>query len=171
MIQTDMQQELGRAKNALQNYLIHKLLIPKVYLDAEWNGEKVDVLAIDRAGSGDVHAVRMVLDENNGENIIWNVLKNVRQFHSFSSHYRYVAAICGSPHSRQAHECYEENAIRESFAMDGVGRIGILYVDLTVDDPKVQVILKAERFRSSKELVEMADQFVAAHTANWEVRE
>jgi hypothetical protein len=60
-----------------------------------------------------------------------------------------------------------------SFAKDGVGRMGILYLDLCEDDPKFQVraILRAERFRNTKELVEMADQFVASHTPNWELRE
>jgi hypothetical protein len=56
-------------------------------------------------------------------------------------------------------------------AEDGVGRIGILHVDLTEDDTSVRVILKAERFRSSKEIVEIADRFVGEHTANWEFRE
>jgi superfamily I DNA/RNA helicase len=46
-------------------------------------------------------------------------------------------------------------------------------VDLCEDDPKfeVRVILKAERFRSSKEIVELADRFVAENPPNWEVRE
>ncbi|MGA3263590.1 MAG: hypothetical protein ABSC47_06060 [Terracidiphilus sp.] len=171
MIDTLMQQDLGRAKNALQNYLIRKLLIPKVYLDAEFNGVQIDVLAIDRAGVGDVHAVLMVLDDHNGEEIIWKVLDYVRRFRSFPSHYRYVAAVCGPPNPRKAHECCEESAIRESLAEDGVGRVGILYVDMTEDDPKVQVLLKAERFRSSQQIIELADRFVAEHTANWEVRE
>jgi hypothetical protein len=52
-----------------------------------------------------------------------------------------------------------------------VGRIGILYVDVTEENAEVKVLLKAERFRNSKELVEMADQFIASHTANWEYRE
>jgi hypothetical protein len=171
MVQTEMQQDLGRAKNALQDYLIHKLLIPKVYLDADWNGAPVDILAIDRAGVGDVHAVRMIPDHYVGENIIWKVLHCVREFQSFSSHYRYVAVVCSPPNPRKPHEVVEEDASRESFAEDGVGRVGILYVDLTEDDPKIQVILKAERFRSSKEIVELADHYVAEHTANWEVRE
>jgi hypothetical protein len=66
-----------------------------------------------------------------------------------------------------------EQIIQKSFAEDGVGRVGILYVDLCEDDPKfqVRVILKAERFRSSKEIVELADRFVAENPANWELRE
>jgi len=44
-------------------------------------------------------------------------------------------------------------------------------VDVTEDNPEVVILLKAERFRSSKEIVELADRFVAEHTANWEFRE
>jgi len=44
-------------------------------------------------------------------------------------------------------------------------------VDVTEENPEVRVLLKAERFRSSKELVELSDRFVAEHTANWEFRE
>jgi hypothetical protein len=171
MSQIQVQQELGKAKNALQDFLIHKLLIPKVYLDAEWNGALVDVLAIDRAGVGDVHAVWMILDDQKGEEVIWRVLDFVRRFQSFSSHYRYVAVVCGPPSLRKAHEVVEESAIREALAEDGVGRVGILHVDLSEDNPPVKVILKAERYRSSKEIVELADRFVAEHTPNWEVRD
>ena len=53
----------GRAKNAVQDYLVHKLLYPKVYLDTDLDGWKLDVLAIDRVGVGDVHGVRLVLWE------------------------------------------------------------------------------------------------------------
>jgi hypothetical protein len=35
----------------------------------------------------------------------------------------------------------------------------------------VQGILRRERFRSSKEIVDLADHFVANNTANWEYRE
>jgi hypothetical protein len=42
---------------------------------------------------------------------------------------------------------------------------------LTEDVPSVRVIVKAERFRSSKELVELADRFAAEHTPNWEYRD
>jgi hypothetical protein len=177
MIQTDMQQELGRAKNALQDYLIHKLLIPKVYLDADWNGTPVDVLAIDRAGVGDVHAVKMVPLEP-GINIraafvlfASPSLSPVEEFRSLPSHYRYVAVVGDDQDWRKFNPA--DGIPWNSLAEDGVGRVGILYVDLSEDDPKLQVrvILKAERFRSSKEIVELADRYVAEHTANWEVRE
>jgi len=170
-------QQLGRARNAVQEFLVHKLLFPKVYLDADWNGNKVDVLAIDRTGVGDVHAVHIVPVEPNGQPD-WQYLitraarlvyDQIELLCTVPTQFRYVALIGFS----SGLERFYPNAelTRSLLAKDGVGRIGILHVDLTEDDPTVRVILKAERFRSSKEIVELADRYVAEHTANWEFRE
>jgi hypothetical protein len=170
MIQTEIQQGVGRAKNAVQDYLIRKLLYPKVYLDAEFNGVGVDVLAIDRAGTGDVHAVKIVYQGSDTENAMETVVANIVAPPPPSNilpHFIYAAVV----RNRQNAGKYvpSEQIIQRSLAEDGVGRMGILYVDLNDDDPSVKVILKAERFRSSKEIVELAHQYVASHTANWEV--
>ena len=58
-----------------------------------------------------------------------------------------------------------------ALAPDGVGRIGILFVDVTEQDPRVDLLLKPERFRSSSQITDIADQYMAANQANWEVRE
>jgi hypothetical protein len=174
MIETQVQQELGRAKNAIQEYLIRKLVVPKVFLDADWNGTQVDVLAIDRAGVGDVHAVRMVppqgrfIEDGAVVLIARQVLEAVKELKSLPSQYRHVAVLSGDPDNHRF--CPSDPILQESFAEDGVGRVGVLYVDLTLEPP-VEVKLKPERFRSSKEIVELADRYVAEHTANWEVRE
>lgn len=174
MTESQIQQNLGRAKNALQDYLIRKLVVPKVFLDADWNGTHVDVLAIDRAGVGDVHAVKIVppqgrfIEDGAMVLIARLVCDSVKEFRGFQSHYRYVAVVSGDPDNRRFSP--SDAIIQESFAEDGVGRVGILYVDFTIEPP-VEVKLKAERFRSSKEIVRMADQFVAEHTANWEIRD
>ena len=135
----------------------------------------VAVLAIDREGTGDVHAVYIPYQGTDIENALETVVANI-QFSppqaKILPHFIYTAIVNNGP---GASKCdLSEQIIQKSFALveDGVGRVGILYVDLTEDEPSVKVILKAERFRSSKELVEMADQFVASHTtANWELRE
>jgi hypothetical protein len=165
---------LGRAKNSVQDYLIHKLLFPKVYLDTEFNDKKVDVLAIDREGTGDVHAVYVVYQGTNIENALETVVANVLTPPPparILPHFLYAAVVNNGPGASKY--APSERIIQKSFAEDGVGRMGILYVDLCEDDPKFQVrpILKAERFRSSKEIVELADRFVAEHTPNWELRE
>jgi hypothetical protein len=170
------QHDLGRAKNSVQSFLIRKLLIPKVYLDADWNGWKVDVLAIDRAGVGDVHAVRLVPWEsghrdNNGYSSFLEkaVAVEVSNFAGFPGHFRYLAIVCSEPNKQQW--IPSKGIKNQSLAADGVGRVGILYLDVADEDAEVEVLLKPERFRSSKEIVELSDRFVSEHTANWEVRE
>jgi hypothetical protein len=169
MTQAQTKQEIGRAQNAIQDYLIRKLLIPKVYLDAEWNGKKVGVLAIDRAGVGDVHAVYIVYQGSDVEAALETVIANPGTH--FIPHFLYAAVVYDGTEKPKL--VLPERIIQKSLAEDGVGRVGILYVDLSEDDPRLQVVsrLKAERFRSSKETVELSDRFVAEHTANWEYRE
>lgn len=171
-----IQHDLGRAKNAVQSFLIRKLLVPKIYLDTDWNGWKVDVLGIDRAGVGDVHAVRLVpWEAGHTDNHGWSIFleravdSEVSNFAGFPGHFRYLAIVCSEPNKQK---WIPSKGIKsQSLAADGVGRLGILYVNVTDEDSEVEVLLKAERFRSSKEIIELADRFVAEHTANWEVRD
>ena len=171
------QQDVGRAKNVLQDYLVRKLLIPKVYLDAEWNGEHVDVLAIDRSGVGDVHAVRVFPIESESGTSIQAAfvlfanpsLSGIEKFKSLPSHFRYIALVGDDPDARKIN--FANEIIPSLYAEDGVGRVGIFYINPSEYEPSVQVLTKAERFRSSKEIVDLADRFIAEHTANWEVRD
>jgi hypothetical protein len=166
----------GRAKNAVQDYLVHKLLYPKVYLDADWDGRKLDVLAVDRAGVGDVHGVELVFwqpghtDNHGYSHYLENAVASaVTEFVGFQGHFRYLTVVCTEPKKQQ---WIPSPGIKDqSLAADGVGRVGLLYLDITEEEPSVKVLLKAERFRSSKEIVELSDRFVAEHTANWEFRE
>ena len=166
----------GRAKNAVQNFLVRKLYIPKVYLDASWNGVPVDVLAVDRDGSGDVHAVNLVLWESgHTDDHGWSAFLDkavsaaISDFTDFPVHFRYLAVVCSQANKHSWRP--NKGVLDQSLAPDGVGRVGILYVNVTEEDPTVEVLLKPERFRSTKEIIELADRFVAESTANWEVRE
>jgi hypothetical protein len=176
MLEVQELQQRGRAMNAVQEFLVHKLLFPKVYLDVDWNGNTVDVLAIDRSGVGDVHAVRFVnwevgLGDDHGYSSFLEkaVSAEVNSFTGLLRHFVYIAIICAEPNKQKWIPSKEIKKL--SLAADGVGRIGILYVDVTEENTEVEVLLKAERFRSSKELVALSDSFVAEHTANWEYRE
>lgn len=176
MPELQTQQNLGRAKNAIQDYLTRKLLYPKVYFDADWGGMHVDVLAIDRTGVGDVHAVELVpWEPGHSDRHGWSsflekrVPEAMRAFAPFPGHFRYVAVVCTEP--KKQRWIPGKPSLNHALAADGVGRIGILYVDVTEQDPLVQVLLTPERFRSSKQITEIADQYIAANQANWEVRE
>src|ERR1700736_1246791 len=103
MTQTQSQQYLGRAMNVLQDHLIRKLLFPKIYFDAEWNGVPVQVLAIDRAGSGDVHVIWMLyLHPGIGiGDVSWllrsKLPETVEDIKSLPSQFRYVAIVSDDP--------------------------------------------------------------------------
>jgi hypothetical protein len=173
MTQLLTQQDVGRAKNVLQDYLVRKLLIPKVYLDAEWNGERVDALAIDRSGVGDVHAVRIFPIESSIRAALILLanpsLIGIEKFKSVPSQFRYIALVGDDPDARKIN--FANEIIPPLYAEDGVGRVGILYINPSEYEPSAQVLVRAERFRSSKEIVDLADRYVAEHTPNWEVRD
>ncbi len=179
MIELDEQQELGRAKNAVQDYLIRKLLVPKIYLDARWCGQHIDVLAVDRAGVGDVHVVRIVSEapyltgRKSDESILVSTTqgfdRELGALTAVAGHYRYVANLVPGSRSREYHPA--PRLLKETLAKDGVGRIGILFVDLSASESVVSAVVKAERYRSSPEVIEIADKYVASNQANWEVRE
>ncbi len=179
MIELDVRQELGRAKNAIQDYLIRKLLVPKIYLDAKWCDEHVDVLAIDRAGVGDVHVVRILpqapeltphpANETilvSGNQIVNEALTDMSVL---PGHYRYLAALVPGSRSKDYH--LASTLLQKTLATDGVGRIGILFVDLAGSEFGVNSVVKPERYRSTPQMVEIADKYVATNQANWEVRD
>jgi hypothetical protein len=166
----------GRAMNAVQAFLIRQLLVPKVYFDANWDGWNLDVLAVDRAGVGDVHGVKLVSweaghgDDHGYSHFLEGAAETALQdFSDFPGHFRYLAIVCtepGKPH------WIPSGKIKDlALAPDGVGRTGILFVNVAKEDSDVEVLVKPERFRSSREIVDLTDRYVAEHTANWEVRE
>src|SRR5271165_270487 len=56
-----LRQQRGRAVNAVAEVLRKKLLVPNIYLEPHSHPLAVDVLAVDRAGAGDLHAVLIKL--------------------------------------------------------------------------------------------------------------
>jgi len=97
---------------------------------------RVDVLAIDRAGSGDVHAVKIVYQGSDTENALEFVVANIvipPPPANILPHFIYAAVVDnGLAASKYVPS---EQIVKKLLAEDGVGRIGILYVDRTEDDP------------------------------------
>jgi len=175
--------DLGRAKNALQDYLVKRLLLPKVYFDVSWNGATADVLAVDRAGAGDVHVARIasglqphftphditesVFVSDNVENGVGNFLDNF--MNPEDGHYRYVLFLV---RGSKLKEFRLSSKLRDrAMTDDGVGRIGVLFVDLEEEKATMNVVMKPERFRSNPEMARLSERFVAEHPANWEIRD
>lgn len=169
-------QQIGRAKNALREYFVRKLAVPKIFFDAVWQNDQLDLLAIDRAGVGDAHALRFVRYERvqGSDSFAQNAVTTLKaagevdRLHSLPAQYRYVAVI-GSTGGLflELTTDFKER----TFPEDGIGRVGVLSIDFDKDDPAIQVVIKPERFRSTAKILALTDEYVATHTPVDEYRD
>jgi hypothetical protein len=59
-----VRQQKGRAVNAVAEMLEKRLAVPWIYLEPNSQLIAADVFAVDRAGSGDLHAVKIKLEND-----------------------------------------------------------------------------------------------------------
>ena len=170
------QRQLARAKNSLLTFFERKLSVPRIYLDAEWDGHHVDVLAIDRDGVGDVHIARTYARpyESNGLLAVGaegpRIGEIAAEMRSISAQYKYVVAVDVALGRRGPKFEPPAGLLDILYADDGLGRVGILQVDCYSEDiPEIHVSLQPERFRAR--VSELADLYVQKHQADWEIRD
>jgi hypothetical protein len=171
---TNEERQLGRAKVAVLTFFENRLIVPKIYLDATWDGTHVDVLAINRDGAGDVHAVLLFvrtyssddqLDLDEQERTV-RVL--IERFKSIPANFKYIGAVDTKDHRiiPQFRTFTEESL----FSPDFIGRIALLHIIATpeVEEPIVDFRLNPERFRAK--IAKLADEYIQQHEADWEIR-
>ncbi len=166
---------MGRAKNAVLSFLEGKLSVPRIYLATSWAGHPVDVLAIDRDGVGDVHAVLLFGrkypsgQSSDAPTDLDQLEQSIQSLNHLPAQYKYVAAVDLESDRHWSPFKLSETTLDGLFAPDGLGRIGILKVDVPSNgDPEVRTEVKPERFRAK--IAELADAYVQEHTADWEIR-
>jgi hypothetical protein len=137
----------GRAVNAVADYLRAQLRVPNVYIDPSGASlHRVDVLAADAAGSGDLHAVEVkLLTAPTGT---MQMRLYVELAKKLPAHFKYLAI----PRSITNIE-----ADLRLFSTDGIGRVGILLISESSNSaPTVELAIKPERFRlDGKDLTEI----------------
>lgn len=155
-------QRKGRAVNAVADLLQRRLLVPKIYLEPKGSAF-ADVLAIDRAGSGDIHAVSVDLLPIGA--IHKAALKQVLLPYIRNSdfHFKYVAV---------RRESVDFLSKENLFAEDGIGRIGIIEI---IESPstltEARIAVPAERFRVPSDKVKKFDNFQKKTPADIEIRD
>ena len=170
-------QNIGRAKNAVGNFFDRKLSVPKIFFDALWDGIVEDVLAIDRAGAGDVHLMTLMPDIFHSSPDAFDFAFSsemetlLEKLLSRRSQYRHVAIRTRSFSASDRKQMVQGWEIMSTFADDGIGRIGLLALDISAGEPEVHQVVKAERFRSTKDILALTDSFVQTHTADIEYRD
>jgi hypothetical protein len=166
--------DLGRAKNAALELLEKRLFIPKIYIDATWSNQSVDVLGIDRDGAGDVHVVLLVscptLSIGRGAEALEEVLNpTLDRITSIPAQYKYIGIVNDAERSGVLIPGIPHTTLDRSFAPDGIGKVGYISIELPYGrEPRAEILMKPERFRAR--VADLADTYVASHSADWELR-
>jgi hypothetical protein len=178
---TNEERLLGRAKNATLSFLEQRLSVPKIYIDAVWDSRKVDVLAIDRDGVGDVHVVLLrardyysedCLEPGREDQLVEDLIDRLIPI---PAQYKYLAMVDISNSRYHPPFRLSGRLIDKSLAQDGIGRIGLLNIDIPPnidispnEKTQVQLEIKPERFRAR--IAKLADEYIQQHEADWEIR-
>lgn len=159
-------QRQGRAVNAVADLLEKRLRVPNIYLEPWRRLAGVDVLAVDRAGAGDIHAVEIKLESDftrdpskgalprrnlsqvveQGQAHIRAKVRDVRkQLMSLPAHYRYLAIENGAQDLILGY-------LGDLYPADGIGRLGIIAInDRGKIPPTAELVIAPERFRVTGE--------------------
>jgi hypothetical protein len=152
-----LRQQKGRAVNAIAEMLRKRLSVPNIYLEPRSPSIAADVLAVDRAGSGDLHAVQIKLrvgeDFKMPEDLnqmmgawmklIRETMKNTHgHLMALPAHYRYLAVR----HDSLSLLVGEIGS--HLYPPDGIGRVGIIAItDRGEESPVAEISIAPERFR------------------------
>jgi hypothetical protein len=166
LLKLSPRQREGRAINAVAELLRRTLSVPNIYLDPPSSLISADVLAVDRGGAGDLHAVETKLAAGlnpfEGQRRKQSTPKELnaiyreyhpkyrerigeihRQLMAMPAHYRYLAIPADS-----YHPAFSELAHFGLFPEDGIGRLGIItFEDKGEKVPTAKIESTPERFR------------------------
>ena len=136
--------------------LIRALIVPKIYFKKHWHGsDHSDIIAVDHAGTGDIHVVKIcnTLDEalNEGVKALFNI----------PSHYRWIAYQGEglAPYSDTA----ELKLISQEtlFPSSGMGRVGVIEIVLmSGNNIGANIKVKSERFETDEDIFDSIKEFV-----------
>src|SRR5258706_12121839 len=113
-----------RAKEPISKLLVEYLDVPMIFFDAPWptNGKTVDVVAIDRAGAGDVHVIEIVRNLSDG-------IKRLPRLLKIPAQYRWIAYPFDDKENTDTDLAqYARLDTAPLFASDEMGRVGVILV-------------------------------------------
>jgi hypothetical protein len=145
------------SKDAVASWLARKLIVPKVFFNAPWPSKRahVDVLAVDRAGAGDIWIAEVTVGTT-------AAMGAVAQLMQLPAHYKYLAIAKLGPYQLEPQTLYSPS---------GMGRLGILLVEENSDNRIVVAeSIPAERFRVEPAAIKQIDRFTASNHADIELR-
>jgi hypothetical protein len=133
LTRTEIENVELRALEPVTRCLIQHLMVPTVYWEAPWGGGKADLLAVDRAGTGDVHLVEIKIGKTDLD-------KTICQLRKRPADYRWIAYF---PEKLQKVD--PEKLPKRLF--DAVpGRIGVIQLFMMANQEiGARILIKAEK--------------------------
>lgn len=151
------EQQRARVKNVVARFLFGALIVPKIFFDAHWPSKRirVDVLAVDRAGAGEIHIVEVKVGAG-------NFSEALREIAVVPAHFKYLALFGNASYIPTDDGLY---------APDGMGRIGVIQVrELGAKDLSAEFLIRPERFRLDSSFFKQIDKFTTNRPADMEIR-
>lgn len=153
----------GRSTNAVAELFRSKLSVPSIYFNPKLANPRIDLLAVDRAGSGDLHGVEIKIP-NNFISSLPNLRAYITQLKEWPAHFRYLAL----PKTPAVENMLPKLQL---FSSDGFGRIGILLVTEPASGlPQVELAIQPERYRVPASAMGKVDRFLANARPDIETR-
>jgi len=143
-----------RARDAVERCMIRHLILPTIFFDAPWpdDGASVDMLLIDRAGTGDVHVVAIKRRAEQVRAAIPQLLKVPAQ-------YRWIVFFADTVKPKIPAPRMNSSLL---YPAKGMGRVGVIeVVRMSGLELGANIKVKSERFPGSFE--EEVEQFLAGH--------
>ena len=131
-----------RARDPVSRVLVRHLIVPWIYFAAPWaeTGKTVDMLAVDRAGTGDVHVVEIKQRATLALRAIPSLLRVPAQF-------RWIAYFAGTATRDSELQLVNKECL---YPPKGPGRVGVIeIVQMEGDELGANIRIKAERFPGS----------------------
>ena len=160
-----LRQSNGRIANTVATLLRKKLTVPEIYLRPRVPGVTgVDVMAVDHAGSGDIHGVEILFGQNAPK--ASELASLFARLKAMPLHFKYFAvpeSIVDVP------TVYEAFSGVRAFDAQGLGRIGLICYTASLiegdvpalSDGTATLLIKPERFLLRGEKLETMERFIA----------
>ena len=146
-----------RALDPVARCLIRRLIVPRIYFEAEWPADgpvHVDVLAIDRDGVGDAHLVEVRRNAS-------DALARAAFLLGASAPFRWVAFLAATEDAESARALASQEPLMDPARP---GRVGVIELVEKGEELGASVRIAAERFLVT--VHEVATAFSASHKAH-----
>ena len=175
-LQLNARRSHGRIVNAVADLLRRLLTVPEIYLEPRIAGlPSMDILAVDKAGSGDLHAARILVTDSalpvGHKTRALHIVRDLSNIKGDPFHFNYLVV--------PALQLDEEGNLRfvrpeVLFDKTGIGRVGIIALHgesrPAGNAPAVTLATKPERFRMREDSLKRAERFLDKTKPDMQVR-